>query len=566
MTFASRMPGSPKGWADRHSSCLGWAGMADPDASTSNSPVGRLLPCRPWTQRIEPRRPSRASLPERAVGPRRERATARMRSVGEQADQRDPGGLDRPFHPVSGSNGRGTGCLWLRRRVHRPNHPLGRGTRRVPTELTHRASRAHRPRCEFDATAARACRALHWPRGRCRDGRTAGRPAQRHRGRRGADPWPSGPHAHAALADRGAAGRRGARVSASVGRASRTDLGATADPAATEARIFVKAEHLQVTGSFKSRGAVNRLLQMTPEERQRGIITMSAGNHAGAVAYAAAAAGIPVTVVMPAGASRAKVDAARGYGATVELYGVDTGETFQRMQQLLAERGAVFVPPFDDPDVIAGQGTTGLEIVTDLPAVTVVVAGVGGGGLLSGVAAAVKQARPDVRVYGVEPRRQRCHDPGARGRWPGPRPAEVHRRRPERAIRGGMDPRPVSVDTWTRCCSSTRRPSRRGMRFALERMKQLLEPGGAAALGAVLAGWCRCGTGTSCVSSHRAATSTSIGCRSSSGRRLSRSRARGGARHRCPRGARARGRPCARSPTPARRDRGSPPGAGSERG
>ncbi len=263
--------------------------------------------------------------------------------------------------------------------------------------------------------------------------------------------------------------------------------GGDGDPAAAEARIFVKAEHLQVTGSFKSRGAVNRLLQMTAEERQRGIISMSAGNHAGAVAYAAAAAGIPVTVVMPAGASRAKVDAARGYGATVELYGADTGETFQRMQQLLAERGAVFVPPFDDPDVIAGQGTTGLEIVTDLPAVTVVVAGVGGGGLLSGVAAAVKQARPDVRVYGVEPAGSDAMTQALAAGAPVPvRP---------KSIADGLNA--PFAGAWT--LDLVRRyvdqvllideaAIARGMRFALERMKQLLEPGGAAALGAVLAG------------------------------------------------------------------------------
>ena len=110
-------------------------------------------------------------------------------------------------------------------------------------------------------------------------------------------------------------------------------------PGADEARVFVKAEHLQVTGSFKSRGAVNRVLRMTPEERARGIVTMSAGNHAGAVAYAAAAAGIPVTVVMPLGASRAKAEARQGYGATVELYGADVGETFQRLEQLRERTG-----------------------------------------------------------------------------------------------------------------------------------------------------------------------------------------------------------------------------------
>ncbi len=263
--------------------------------------------------------------------------------------------------------------------------------------------------------------------------------------------------------------------------------GEDAAPAAGDARLFVKAEHLQVTGSFKSRGAVNRVLTMTPGERARGIVTMSAGNHAGAVAYAAAAAGITVTVVMPTGASRAKAEAARGYGATVELHGADVGETFQRLQQLQLEQGSFFVPPFDDPDVIAGQGTIGLEILEDLPDVDVVVVGVGGGGLISGVAAAIRQARPSVRIYGVEPRGS---DALSRGLIAGA-PVSI---RPQ-SIADGLGAPFAGVWTIDLC--------RRyvdevllvddaviadGMRFALGRMKQLLEPAGAAALGAVLAG------------------------------------------------------------------------------
>lgn len=263
--------------------------------------------------------------------------------------------------------------------------------------------------------------------------------------------------------------------------------GGDADPAAGDARIFLKAEHLQVTGSFKSRGAVNRVLQMTSEERSRGIVSMSAGNHAAAVAYAAAAADIPVTVVMPKGASRAKADAARGYGAAVELYGADVGETHQRLQQLLAERGSVFVPPFDDADVICGQGTTGLEILADLPAVTVVVSGVGGGGLLSGIAAAVKQASPGIRVYGVEPVgsdamtqalaagtpvsvRPRSIADGLGAPFAGAWTLDLFRRYVDQVVL--VEEAAITM----------------GMRFALERMKQLLEPAGAAALGAVLAG------------------------------------------------------------------------------
>jgi threonine dehydratase len=258
-------------------------------------------------------------------------------------------------------------------------------------------------------------------------------------------------------------------------------------PGATEPRIFLKAEHLQVTGSFKSRGAVNRVLRMTPEERARGIVTMSAGNHAGAVAYAAAAAGIPVTVVMPLGASRAKAEAARAYGATVELYGEHVGDTFERLEQLRTERGSVYIPPFDDPDVIAGQGTAGLEILDDLPDVDVVVVGVGGGGLLSGVAAAIRQSRPPVRIYGVEPRGSDALTQGlAAGQ-----PVTI---RP-RSIADGLGAPFAGVWTIDLC----RRYAdavvlvddaviAQGMRFCLERMKQLVEPAGAAALGAVLAG------------------------------------------------------------------------------
>ncbi len=258
-------------------------------------------------------------------------------------------------------------------------------------------------------------------------------------------------------------------------------------PGAGEARVFVKAEHLQVTGSFKSRGAVNRVLRMTPEERARGIVTMSAGNHAGAVAYAAAAAGIPVTVVMPLGASRAKAEAARAYGATVELYGAHVGETFQRLEQLRSERGALYIPPFDDPDVIAGQGTAGLDILEDLPDVDVVVVGVGGGGLLSGISAAVRQAKPAVRVYGVEPRGSDALSQGLAAGIP----VSI---RPQ-SIADGLGAPFAGVWTIDLCRRYVDQVVlvdddviADGMRFALGRMKQLLEPAGAAALGALLAG------------------------------------------------------------------------------
>jgi threonine dehydratase len=292
------------------------------------------------------------------------------------------------------------------------------------------------------------------------------------------------PLLHSRTAARQLAERHGIHVG---GAATGDRLRGQLAPGATEPRIYLKAEHLQVTGSFKSRGAVNRVLTMSPDERARGIVTMSAGNHAGAVAYAAAAAGIPVTVVMPEGASRAKAEAARAYGATVELYGEHVGETFQRLEQLRAEHGSVFIPPFDDHDVIAGQGTAGLEILADLPQVDVVVAGVGGGGLLSGVAAAIRQAKPSVRIYGVEPRGSDALTQGlAAGH-----PVTI---RPQ-SIADGLGAPFAGVWTIDLCRRYVDAvvlvddaDIARGMRFCLERMKQLVEPAGAAALGAVLAG------------------------------------------------------------------------------
>ncbi len=252
-------------------------------------------------------------------------------------------------------------------------------------------------------------------------------------------------------------------------------------------RLFLKAEHLQVTGSFKPRGATNRVLQLTPDERARGLITISAGNHAAALAYVGASAGVPVTVCMPTGASRSKADAAAGYGAEVVLHGAHVGETLIRMQELQEERGLVYVPPFDDPEIIAGQGTVGLEIVEDLPDVDVIVVGVGGGGLISGVSAAAKQLRPSVRVIGIEPERSNAITLGlAAGK-----PVQIH----PVSIADGLGA--PFAGAWT--LDLVRRyvddillvdePTIvGGMRFAMERMKQVLEPAGATALGAVISG------------------------------------------------------------------------------
>jgi threonine dehydratase len=258
-------------------------------------------------------------------------------------------------------------------------------------------------------------------------------------------------------------------------------------PAGREPRLFLKAEHLQVTGSFKTRGATNRVLTLRPDERSPGLITLSAGNHAQAVAYAASQAGIPVTVVMPANASRAKVEAAAAYGAEVILHGEQVGDTFARMEQLREERGLFFLHPFDDPGVITGQGTVGLEILEDLPEVDVVVVGVGGGGLISGIAAAIKLLRPSTRVIGVEPETSNAFTLGLAA-------GEPVRLQPVSIADGLGAP---FAGAWTidlgrryvdKVVLIDEATIAAGVRFALERMKQLLEPAGASALGAVLAG------------------------------------------------------------------------------
>ena len=165
--------------------------------------------------------------------------------------------------------------------------------------------------------------------------------------------------------------------------------------------LGLKAELFQHAGSFKVRGVVNRLTALGPEERSRGVISVSAGNHAGALAWGAAREGIDCVVVIYAGASRYKVDRARGYGATIELVDGDPVAAFDRMAELVAETGRVVIHPFDDPLVMAGQGTVGAEILEDAPDVEVIVVPVGGAGLVAGIAAAVTPS--GVRVVGVEP-------------------------------------------------------------------------------------------------------------------------------------------------------------------
>jgi threonine dehydratase len=171
----------------------------------------------------------------------------------------------------------------------------------------------------------------------------------------------------------------------------------------TGGNVFLKAELFQRTGAFKPRGVLNKLAQLSDDEKRRGVISISAGNHAGALAYAAAVEGIDALVVMWATASAMKIAAARGYGATVDVEAPDIPSAFERLDALQAETGRTLVHPYDDPYVMAGQGTVGLELVEDVPDVDVVLVPVGGGGLVSGIATAVKGLRPDARVIGIEP-------------------------------------------------------------------------------------------------------------------------------------------------------------------
>jgi len=254
-----------------------------------------------------------------------------------------------------------------------------------------------------------------------------------------------------------------------------------------DGRLVLKAEHLQKTGSFKARGMSNRIATLTPEARERGVITLSAGNAGQAYGWAGRAVGVPVTVVMPAGAVRSKVDACLGYGARVVLHGDHVGDTFAEMERIRDVEGLTFVHPFDDPNVIAGHGTAGLELLEDVPDLDVLVIGVGGGGLISGVAAAVKALRPTIRVIGVEPERSNAVSLALeRG--------EVVTIQPQSVADGLGAP---FAGAWT--LAMARRHVDEivllddptilaGLRFALERLKQVVEPAGAAALAAVLAG------------------------------------------------------------------------------
>ncbi len=176
----------------------------------------------------------------------------------------------------------------------------------------------------------------------------------------------------------------------------------------TGAHVFCKLDYLQRTGSFKERGARNALLLLTPDQRRRGVIAASAGNHAQGIAYHGRLLGIPTTVVMPKFAALVKVTNCRHFGANVVLQGADLTEARAHAAMLAEREGLTFIHPFDNPDVIAGQGTIALEVLEQTPDIEAIVVPVGGGGLIAGIGTVVKAKRPDIAVIGVEPDSAAC--------------------------------------------------------------------------------------------------------------------------------------------------------------
>jgi threonine dehydratase len=235
------------------------------------------------------------------------------------------------------------------------------------------------------------------------------------------------------------------------------------------AGTFVKCENLQLAGSFKIRGAYNNIAQLTDEQKKRGVVAYSSGNHAQGVALAARMLGVRATIVMLKSSIAEKVDQTRAYGAEVILGGDLSEEIKAAAERLAEERGATVVQPFNQPGTIAGQGTVGLEILQDLPGVETVVVQIGGGGLISGVATAIRSLRKQARVIGVEPagapKMTRALEAGGPVTLPG-----------TDTIADGLKP--------VRCGDLTYEH----VKEYVERVKLMVEPSGAAAFAAVVAG------------------------------------------------------------------------------
>ncbi|HEY5692987.1 MAG TPA: pyridoxal-phosphate dependent enzyme [Gaiellaceae bacterium] len=262
----------------------------------------------------------------------------------------------------------------------------------------------------------------------------------------------------------------------------------------TSLGVQLKAELFQKTGSFKVRGALNRVAALTPGERELGVVTWSAGNHAQAVAWAAAEEGVDCLVQMWEGVSPPKVAATRGYGATVDLSPPDAAAAYERVLAVAEREGRVFVHPHSDPLVVAGHGTIALELLEDVPDLDTVVVGVGGGGLVSGIVTALDGR---ARVVAVEPEQAQCFTAGL---------AAGHSVRVEtNTIADGLAP-PFAGELPLAICSGrvetvlvTEEEIAAGMRFLYERAKLACEPAGAAAAGAVLTGKVEAGPGVAVI-------------------------------------------------------------------
>ena len=257
----------------------------------------------------------------------------------------------------------------------------------------------------------------------------------------------------------------------------------------TGREIWLKAESLQPIGAFKIRGASNKILQLTSDEIARGVITYSSGNHAQGVAYAAREVGAKAVIVMPSNAPAIKRAATLALGAEVVDVGLASSERLAVAEQLVRERGYIVIPPYDDEQIIAGQGTCGLEIIEALPDVDLVLSPVSGGGLLSGVAAAVKQLRPQARVFGIEPElagdTEESFRTGAIVTWP----AEMT----SRTIADGLRTQSVGVRNFAHIqafvdgiVTVTEAEIRAAMRAIVAATRLVPEPSGAVATAALL--------------------------------------------------------------------------------
>ncbi len=258
--------------------------------------------------------------------------------------------------------------------------------------------------------------------------------------------------------------------------------------ARTGATAFLKCENLQRMGAFKFRGAYNRLVQLDAAARARGVVAFSSGNHAQGVALAANLLGIPATIVMPADAPAAKVAATREYGAEVVFYDRSTMNRGSIAAEVAAQSGATLVPPYDDPAIVAGQGTVALELLQDVPDLDVLLVCTGGGGLLAGCALAATALRPGIAIYGVEP------EAGDDFRQSFARGERVEIAVPETIADGQRTTSPgvLTFPIVQRLCAGIVTVSdddlRAAMSFAFERLKLVVEPSGAAALAALSTG------------------------------------------------------------------------------